>query len=118
MILETIIAATLATTTSQSESAPTPLKCDVGPVSRTFGGSEWMVYSCDDGASMVAVTAAGNPASPFIFILMSGDDGYKIMGEGNGDQMASSAAGDEISRMTADELAALLAATKSAANET
>lgn len=116
MILKTIIAATLATASSQSESAPTPLKCDVGPVSRTFGGSEWTVYSCDDGASMVVVTSAGNPASPFIFILKSEDDGYTIMGEGNGNQIASSAAGDEISRMSADELSALLEATKSAAN--
>lgn len=45
----------------------TPMKCETGPVNRTFGGAAWIVYSCADEVSMVAVSAPGNVASPFYF---------------------------------------------------
>jgi len=90
------------------------MKCETGPVNKTFGGTNWIVYSCDDRISMVVVSAEGNPASPFFFVLKPNDGGYVIMGEGNGDRDASKAAVDALSKMTADELATLLADTKRA----
>jgi hypothetical protein len=93
---------------------PPPMKCETGPVNRTFGGTEWIVYSCSDQTSMVVISVRGNPASPFYFFLKPTGSGYIIRGEGNGDEQASTAAGDAIAKMTPAELGALLAATKSA----
>lgn len=94
---------------------PAPMKCETGPVKRTFGGTEWIVYSCEDQASMVVVSAKGNPAMPFFFFLKSEGGGYRIRGEGNGDKKASNAAFQELAGMKPAEFAALLEATKKAA---
>lgn len=88
------------------------MSCETGPVHRIFGQTKWLVYSCDDQASMVIVTEPGNPASPFYFMLHKQGDTYAISGEGTGDKAASDAAGKEISSMSADELVDLLADTK------
>ena len=92
--------------------APTPLKCETGPANRQFGGTDWLVYSCDDGRSMVVISSSGNPASPFYFVLTPVNGAYKIYGEGNGSQSASDAAGAELSHMKQEDLADLLAETK------
>jgi hypothetical protein len=89
-----------------------PLKCETGPIHRTFGGTEWMVYSCNDQASMVVASAPGNPALPFYFFLKPEAGTYQISGEGAGDQRASRAAGDNLSTLTPADFASLLAATK------
>ena len=74
------------------------------------------MYSCDDQASMAILSAPGNPASPFYFFLVPEAETYKIVGEGAGDKKASDAAGDDLSRLTPAEFAALLAETKARAN--
>lgn len=96
----------------KSLSNSAPMKCETGPVRRTFGGSEWEVYSCEDQASMVVVSVQGNPASPFYFFLKSTEGSYRITGEGNGDEKASGAAAHALESMTSADLAKLLAATK------
>jgi hypothetical protein len=93
------------------QTSPAPMKCESGPTSRTLGGSNWLVYSCDDQASMVVVSAQGNPASPFYFFLTPSGGTYRIMGEGTGDKKASDAAGDALSKMNPADFTALLAAT-------
>ena len=87
------------------------MKCEAGPLNRTFGGTEWLVYGCDDGSSMVVVSAPGNPAMPFYFFIRPEAGTYRIDGEGSGDKEASRTAGDSLSRLTPAELASLLAAT-------
>jgi hypothetical protein len=94
------------------QTEPSPMKCEAGPANRQLGGNPWLVYSCDDQRSMVAVAPPGNPASPFYFVLRSDAGNYKIFGEGNGDKAASDAAGDELSRMNTGDLVALLNETK------
>ncbi|HEU4961906.1 MAG TPA: hypothetical protein VFT56_16080 [Sphingomonas sp.] len=96
----------------QNTSTPAPMKCEVGPAHRTLGGTQWIVYSCDDQASMVVVSAQGNPASPFYFFLKPAGGAYSVSGEGNGNKEASDAAGDALAKMTPAEFAALLAETK------
>lgn len=91
-----------------------PMKCETGPIRRTFGGSEWEVYSCEDQASMVVISAQGNPASPFYFFLKSTGGVYRITGEGNGDKKASDAAARALESMTSTDFAELLAATRMA----
>ena len=96
-------------------SKPAPMKCETGPVKRTFGGTEWIVYSCEDKTSMVVLSAKGNPAMPFFFFLRFQDGGYRIRGEGNGDKKATDAAFQELAGMTPAAFAELLEATKKAA---
>ena len=65
------------------------VKCDTGPLTRTFGASEWFVYSCDDGRTLAMVSAPGSPAVPFYFILAPQGSGYRLYGEGTGSKAAS-----------------------------
>jgi hypothetical protein len=47
---------------------PTDLSCRIGPIEKTYGGTKWNVYGCDDKKSLLVVTAADNPAMPFYFL--------------------------------------------------
>jgi len=96
---------------------PPSHQCEIGPVSREFGGTDWVVLSCDDHASMVVISDKGNPASPFVFYLLPQDGSYRVSGEGNGDKNASDAAGAELSKLSLSDLKALLAATEAAAHQ-
>jgi hypothetical protein len=84
---------------------PVPLACEAGPDNRNIGGHTWLVFACDDGASVVIVSAEGNPASPFFFSFirdLSGDQ--RLRGEGNGDKVASKAAYDELKTWTREDI--------------
>ena len=84
---------------------PTPLSCNVGPDKRVIGGNEWLVFACDDGASIVIVSAEGNPASPFVFSFIRDLLGkHRLTGEGNGDKIGSKAAFDELSAWARDDI--------------
>ena len=47
------------------------VSCTLGPVTEHFGGSAWLVYGCNDGKSLVLVSAPGSAANPFVFIIAS-----------------------------------------------
>ena len=116
LIVASVLAAGIGTARAEpAEPVAAPLKCDIGPVHRSFGGTNWIVYSCADQTSMAIVSEKGNPAAPFVFVLKSEGGAYAISGEGNGERDASDAAGDALETMTPAEFAALLAATKAAA---
>ena len=106
-----------ASAESQQEAQPPrAMRCETGPVTKTFGATEWIVYSCDDGVSLVVVSAQGNPAFPFFFHLRPNAETYQVVGEGNGDPRASDAAGRDLTELRVAEIAALLAETKAAAS--
>ena len=75
------------------------LDCNIGPVERSFGGSNWTVYACSDGATLVIASSADNPARPFYFVLTQKDGHYDVRGEGTGSKAASDAAGDDIRKL-------------------
>lgn len=108
--LATIAASVVLLTAASADAAPA-LRCFTGPVNRTFGGTNWLVYSCDDARSMVVVSAVENPAAPFVFYLTPDGDRYRVIGEGNGSKEASDKAGDALSSMSDADFAALLRAT-------
>lgn len=63
------------------------------------------MFACDDGASIVIVSAAGNPASPFVFSFIRDLLGkHHLRGEGNGDKIGSKAAFDELSAWTREDI--------------
>jgi len=108
-----ILAALLALAALQAE----PIKCKVGPIEHSFGGTQWDVYACSDGRSVLAKAKAGNPADPFYFILADkvGGEGYELYGEGNGDKDASDAAYADLQKLDAAAIAKLYAEATAAA---
>ncbi|HEX7643027.1 MAG TPA: hypothetical protein VF472_12545 [Burkholderiaceae bacterium] len=90
------------------------MKCEIGPVSKRFGETEWLVYSCSDGTSVVVTSAPGNPAMPFYFFLSLKDGKYQVTGEGNGNKDATKAAFNELSSLPASKITSLIVQTQSA----
>ncbi len=91
------------------------MKCDIGPLTKTFGKTPWLVYGCADQKSVVVVSAHGSPAMPFVFIFASSEDGYKLHGEGTGDKSATAAAFDELKAFSSADIQALFTAVETAA---
>ncbi len=89
-----------------------PLKCDIGPVIKKFGATQWLVYSCDDRRTVVIVSAPGNPAMPFYFTFHPGEKGYRLMGEGTGGKDATAAAFDELKALSEPDITALIEQTE------
>ena len=56
------VALTVAFGMQDAVAQPEPMACEVGPVTRTYGQSGWLVYGCSDKRSLVFVSAPGNPA--------------------------------------------------------
>lgn len=106
---------TVALGLQDATAQPEPMACELGPVTRAYGQSDWLVYGCADERSLVFVSAPGNPAMPFVFILSPDADGYRLHGEGSGSQDATRPAFEDLSRMTEAERNALLAETRAAA---
>jgi hypothetical protein len=89
------------------------LTCDIGPVSKTYGGTPWLVYSCNDGHTLVIVAAPGNPGAPFYFMFSPSSGSYRLEGEGTGQKQATDAAVQELKKFSPQDIAALIQETKS-----
>lgn len=112
----TILALLIAQAASQSEPQQKPtLQCQTGPLHKTYGGTPWLVYSCSDHKTLVVVSDAGNPASPFYFVFRPNDGEYSMSGEGNESKAASGAAFDDLKKLGTSDIAMLLEQTKLAA---
>ena len=86
--------------------------CDQGPVKKIYGRNPWLVYSCSDGKSLKVVAAPGNRAAPFYFMVQD----HKVTGEG-GKKKITAAASAELSQLSDQDIAALIAETKSLPKE-
>lgn len=104
-----------AQTQAQAQAqADKPLSCGTGPIAKTFGGTSWLVRSCDNIALLV-LAEPGNPAFPFYFLMYPSETEkgrFVIEGEGTGDKQASAAALADIRRLSDTDVAALIAETK------
>lgn len=83
-------------------------KCFAGPVTRSFGGTPWLVYACDDGQSIVIVSAPGSPAAPFIFSFMMSAGQYQLHGEGTGQKDLTDSALNDLKKLTAQDISMLV----------
>ena len=92
---------------AEDASAAPALSCQSGPVKRTFGATSWDVYGCDDGHSVVVVTAAGNPATPFYFFFSWTAEGFDLRGEGPGNKRLTDAAFEDLKKLTDVDIAHL-----------
>ncbi|GGC64103.1 hypothetical protein GCM10011396_08800 [Undibacterium terreum] len=84
----------------------------MGPLTKTYGATEWLVYACSDAKSIVVVTAAGNPGLPFYFMLYSQGGVRKLFGEGTGQKSVTDAAYKELAGLTEPEIASLISLAK------
>ena len=85
------------------------LVCDRGPVTtKTFGGTPWQIYGCNDSRSVAIVTAPGSPALPFYFLLAWVNGVYTVSGEGTGKRELTAKAYDEISKLSRQQIDALV----------
>ena len=88
------------------------LNCHVGPITKSYGGTDWLVYSCDDQRSVVFMAAPSSPATPFYFILLKQESGHQLMGEGTGNRDATGAAFSDLKKLSEKEIGALIEQTK------
>jgi hypothetical protein len=91
--------------------AAAPLQCDIGPVTKVFGTVPWLLYSCDDGKSLVVVSAPGSAAAPFYFFFSPEGRGYHLRGEGTGSKTLTDAALKELQVLSREDIAGLVAQT-------
>jgi hypothetical protein len=83
-----------------SASYKLPLDCSHGPVTKSFGNSDWLTYSCSDGKTVVLVSAPGSPASPFVFTIFPLDGVYRVTGQGTGPRLATDPAYAALSKLS------------------
>lgn len=88
------------------------MKCTVGPVAKQYGKTPWLVYSCDDGKSVLIVSAPANKAVRFRFTFVADDDGYALHGEGQGDKRVTDAAYQDLNTLVEADIAALVTETR------
>jgi hypothetical protein len=102
-----------ALTTPQHGIAQQPqLDCSTGPLTKTYGGTSWLVYACSDSKSVVVLASPGNPASPFYFMLTPQNGKRRLYGEGTGKKSATEPAFTELSKLSEEEIAELIASAK------
>jgi hypothetical protein len=90
------------------EPAPQSLKCDIGPVAKIYGRTQWLVYSCTDNRTLVVISAPGNPATPFYFTFYPHENGYQLSGEGTGRKDVTNAAFNELKALSGTDIVAIL----------
>jgi hypothetical protein len=90
-------------------------KCDIGPLTKTYGKSAWLVYSCNDDKTerkLVLVSAPGSPAMPFVFFFYIKDGSYRLYGEGTGNKAETDAALSELQQLAEPDITKLIAQTR------
>src|ERR1044071_6577876 len=85
------------------------LLCERGPCStKAFGGTQWQIYGCNDNRSVAIVTAPGNPAIPFYFLLAWVNGVYTVSGEGTGRRDLTAKAYNDLIKLNRQQIDALV----------
>lgn len=103
-----LAAASLLPISAQAASAAPKLKCVTGPVAKQYGKTPWLVYGCEDGKSVLVVSAPANKAVRFRFTFIADEDGYALHGEGQGDKKVTDAAYQDLNSLSESDIAALV----------
>ncbi|MGO4727823.1 MULTISPECIES: hypothetical protein [unclassified Inquilinus] len=108
LVVGLMLAALTAPALAAEATPKVPLKCDFGPLHKTFGGGPWQLYSCSDHSTLVIAADIGNPAHGFYFMLYLENGIYQLYGEGNGKKEFTAAAFEELKALGTDQIAALI----------
>ncbi|MBV8799647.1 MAG: hypothetical protein JOY77_03275 [Alphaproteobacteria bacterium] len=98
-------------TATPAAGANPQLHCIVGPAVKTYGGTKWLVHSCDDGKSLVFTAQAG-PAAPFEFDLTYTGKGYDLDGRGKSQNKATDAAYADLQKLRVADILKLIQETQ------
>jgi len=90
----------------------TNIACKTGPVTRTFGGQSWLVYSCADRHSILVVSNHGDPPTSEYIMLSPVRDHVEVVGEGWATGTGGNTAFAEMKDMSARQLGVLVAETR------
>src|SRR5690348_9204424 len=83
--------------------------CKAGPLTKTYGGLSWLVYGCTDQRSILVVSNHGEPTTSEYIMLAPASHGVQVVSEGWGDTGVGNAAFEQLKRMSAKDLGALVA---------
>jgi hypothetical protein len=108
--------ATPVLASDQPPKSPDELECKTGPVIKTYGGTPWLAYACNDGHSLSLVSAPGSKAMPFVFMFHWDAGQYQLSGVGTGNKAATDAAFRDIGAFTGRDILALLSEAQTAAH--
>lgn len=108
------LTASLYPVATHAATATPKMKCTTGPVAKQYGKTPWLVYSCDDGKSVLIVSAPANKTVRFHFTFVADEDGYALHGEGQGDRHVTDAAYQELNALEEADIAALVSETRKA----
>jgi hypothetical protein len=89
-------------------------RCNIGPITKTYGQTQWFVYGCNDDRTLVIVAAPGNPGAPYYFTLLPTDAGHSVFGEGTGKKEATAAAFEQLKSLSEEDIANVIKETKAA----
>ena len=99
-----------------SQPAQTPpnytLTCRAGPIERKIAGQPSSVFGCSDGRSLVIISEKKGNAAHFQITMLARGDGHLVGGYGSGDGTIVAAAFEEARKLTPEEIADLIRATK------
>ncbi|MBV9570513.1 MAG: hypothetical protein JO056_04645 [Alphaproteobacteria bacterium] len=109
-VLLSILPLCIASSVAAADHKP-QLHCATGPIIKTYGGSKWLVHSCEDGKSLVFTATAG-PAAPFEFDLTHTGKGYDLDGRGKAQNAATDAAYADLQKLRAADIARLIQETQ------
>lgn len=99
------------------------VRCDLGPIKKTFGGTDWLLSSCRSDSSgvprLIIVPAPGSPAktdpkAKLDFYFFKEKNGFRleVENEGNSNSLVD-AAYSELIKLSEDEVTKLVSATRS-----
>ena len=91
---------------------PQPMACGNGPVERTYGETQWLVFGCDDRRGVVIVSAPGRPAASFGFRFLARGDSYVLQGQGTGNSDYTKLAYGELRKMGIEDITGLVRLTQ------
>jgi hypothetical protein len=91
-----------------------PPECQVGPVSRVFGGHEWNVFSCPGHRALLLRAADSSPARGAIILIIAERGDQRVEGNAEGDMKARIDGMLEAAHLGAAEFDALIDATRAA----
>jgi hypothetical protein len=83
-------------------------QCETGPVAKTYASTKWLVYGCAKSKTLRFDAARGNPSWPFVITFKQSGDAYKVQGGGDGNPVPGYLALDDIRKLSASDISALL----------
>jgi hypothetical protein len=96
---------------SSAALADDDLKCETGPIIKTFGGTPWKVFGCNDDRHLQFVAVPNSPAGQVLFMLFFENNSWQVLEMGIMTRASGQAEG-EIRSLSEPEITALIEATK------